>query len=285
MKRNTFFLFAGPSLLVMITFLILPVAATVWMSLYFMNFKNLFNPDFIGLANYTDVLGDPAFWSSMGFTAKYIVITVPARIALGFGIALLLDQMTRFRGFFIAAILLPFIVTPVVNTTMFKHLFFQTGIVTYLLRAIFDYRLLLLPNTVEALIYIDGIWSTVPFSILVLFAGLQVVSREPIEAAIVDGATWLQQIWHIVLPYLRPQFAFIGLISIMDGFRVFDSVLILTSQNSAYVSSVLTYNFRVAVSYEQLGKASAINNIVVVLIMVLMVPLLLWTYRQQLEAA
>jgi ABC-type sugar transport system permease subunit len=138
---------------------------------------------------------------------------------------------------------------------------------------------------VETLIYLDGIWSTVPFSILVLFAGLQVVPREPIESAIVDGANWVRQIWHIVLPYLRPQFAFIGLISIMDGFRVFDSVLIMTSQNSAYVSSVLTYNFRVAVSYEQLGKASAINNITVLIIMVLMVPLLLWTYRQQLEAA
>ena len=79
--------------------------------------------------------------------------------------------------------------------------------------------------------------------------------------------------------------SFIGLMSIMDGFRVFDSVLILTSQNSAYVSSVLTYNFRVAMSYEQLGKASAINNIAVVIIMVLMVPMLIWTYREQLETA
>lgn len=284
MKRSTFFLFAGPSLLLMFTFLVLPLVATIWMSLYFMNFKNLFNPQFIGLENYVNTLTDPSFWASFGFTLKYIAITVPARIILGLGLALLLDQVGRFRGVFMAAMLLPFIVTPVVNSTMFKHLFSQTGIVTYLLRAIFGYRLLLLPETVEALILIDGVWSMIPFSMIVLFAGLQAVPREPIESAIVDGANWLQQVWHVVLPYLKPHFLFIGLMSIMDGFRVFDSVLILTGQNSAYVSSVLTYNFRVAMSYEQLGKASAINNIAVVIIMVLMVPLLIQSYREQLEA-
>ena len=118
----------------MLLLMVLPLVTAIWLGFNFITFKNLTTPQWVGLENYTEVLSDPAFWASLRFTLLYIVITVPREILIGFFIALLLDQVTRFRGVYIAASLLPFIVTPIVGTLMFRNVFDRSGLYTYLLR-------------------------------------------------------------------------------------------------------------------------------------------------------
>jgi ABC-type sugar transport system permease subunit len=284
MTRKTFFIFVSPSVIIMLLLMVLPLVTAIWLGFNFITFKNLATPQWVGLENYTEVLSDPAFWTSLRFTLVYILITVPCEILIGFFIALLLDQVTRYRGVYIAASLLPFIVTPIVGTLMFRNVFDRSGLYTYLLRLLFDYKLTMNTATVPILIMLHGIWYSTPFAMITLFAGLQSLPQEPMEAATVDGANLLQRVWYVVLPHLRSLLVFIALIGIMDGYRVFDSIYVLTKQNPLFkADTVMYYNFKVAMSFGQLGKANAMAVLTVIGIFVVLVPFLVTTYRQQTE--
>ena len=284
MSRRTFFAFVSPSVIIMLLLMVLPLVTAVWLGFNFITFKNLATPQWVGLENYIEVLSDPEFWASLRFTVLYIVITVPLVILIGFFIALLLDQVTKFRGVFIAASLLPFIVTPVVGTLMFRNVFDRTGLYTYLLRILFDYKLTMNTETVPLLIMLHGIWYSTPFAMITLFAGLQSLPQEPVEAATVDGANLFQKIWYVVIPHLRSLFIFIALIGIMDAYRVFDSIYVLTKQNPLFkADTVMYYNFKMALSFGQLGKANAMSILTVIGIFVVLIPFLVITYRQQTE--
>jgi len=284
MSRRTFYAFVSPSVIIMLLLMVLPLVTAVWLGFNFITFKNLATPQWVGLENYTEVLSDPEFWASLRFTVLYIVITVPLVILIGFFIALLLDQVTKFRGVFIAASLLPFIVTPVVGTLMFRNVFDRTGLYTYLLRILFDYKLTMNTETVPLLIMLHGIWYSTPFAMITLFAGLQSLPQEPVEAATVDGANLFQKIWYVVIPHLRSLFIFIALIGIMDAYRVFDSIYVLTKQNPLFkADTVMYYNFKMALSFGQLGKANAMSILTVIGIFVVLIPFLVITYRQQTE--
>ena len=284
MSRRTFFAFVSPSVIIMLLLMVLPLVTAVWLGFNFITFKNLATPQWVGLENYSEVLSDPEFWASLRFTVLYIVITVPLVILIGFFIALLLDQVTKFRGVFIAASLLPFIVTPVVGTLMFRNVFDRTGLYTYLLRILFDYKLTMNTETVPLLIMLHGIWYSTPFAMITLFAGLQSLPQEPVEAATVDGANLFQKIRYVVIPHLRSLFIFIALIGIMDAYRVFDSIYVLTKQNPLFkADTVMYYNFKMALSFGQLGKANAMSILTVIGIFVVLIPFLVITYRQQTE--
>lgn len=285
MTQRTFLRFVAPSTILMLLLMVLPLFTAIWLGFHFITFRNLHDPQWVGLANYAEVLTDPLFWESFRFTMLYIITIVPAQIVLGFIVAMLLDQIEgRIRGVYIAASLLPFIVTPVVGALVFRHMFDPNGPYTYLLKTLFQYKLIMDSTTVRALIALHGIWYTTPWAMIVLFAGLQTLPQEPMEAATVDGANWLQKIWYVIIPHLRSLFVFISLISIMDAYRVFDSIYVLTKQNPMYkADTIMYYNFKMAMSFQRLGKANAIAVLTVIGIMIILIPFLISTYRQQME--
>lgn len=225
------------------------------------------------------------FWQSFWFTLLFIAITVPAKILLGFILAILLDQISiTVRGLFIAAFLMPFIVVPVVGTLMFKQLFEPGGLMYWFLGEIIGNRFFFDETSVKALIIFHDLWASTPFILVVLFAGLQTLPEEIVEASMIDGANRLRQIRHIMIPHLGSLFVFVGLIAIMDGYRVFDSVFVLTEQNPVFKADVMmSYVFRTAVSVERLGKANAMSVLTVIAILIILIPFLVRTYREQLE--
>lgn len=284
MKRATFTFFVGPSVFIMLALMTLPLLASIVLGMHFITFRNLDEPIWVGFQNYQEVLGDREFWDSLEFTLIFIAIAVPLRIVLGLLFALLLDQITRFRGVFIAAALVPFVMTPVVGTLIFRDMFDRGGPYWYWMQQLFDYRLFMNSTTVPLLIIFHSIWTATPFAMIVLFAGLQTLPQESLEAARVDGASWLRQLWHVAIPHLRSLFIFIGLISIMDSYRVFDSVFVLTQQNPIYdAETIMYYNFQVALSFGRLGKANAMSILTVLGIFVVLIPFLVLTYREQTE--
>ena len=127
--------------------------------------------------------------------------------------ALLLDQVRAFRGIYIADTLLPFVVTPVVGTLVFRQTFDRYGIYPYILEQLFglDINFFTIGN-ITWLVFFHAIWYVTPFAIITLFAGLQTVPQEPLEAAKVDGTSWLMRLRHVVLPHLRSLFLFIALL-------------------------------------------------------------------------
>ncbi len=284
MKRGAFAAFVGPSVFIMLALMTLPLLASIFLGLHYITFRNLDEPVWVGFQNYQEVLADPEFWDSLEFTLLFILAAVPARVILGLLFALLLDQITRMRGLFIAAALVPFVMTPVVGTLIFRDMFDRGGPYWYWMQQLFDYRLFMNSTTVPLLIIFHSIWTATPFAMIVLFAGLQTLPQESLEAARVDGASWFRQLWHVAIPHLRSLFVFIGLISIMDSYRVFDSVFVLTQQNPIFDSeTIMYYNFQVALSFGRLGKANAMSVLTVIGIFVVLIPFLVMTYREQTE--
>jgi len=270
----------------MVLLMIAPLFASIWLGMHYITFNNVTEPRWSGLDNYIYMLSDPEFWGALRFTLLYILVTVPTHILLGLCVALLLDQVRSFRGVYIAGTLLPFIVTPVVGTLVFRQIFDRYGLYPYLLKTLFgiDFNFFA-PSNIMLLVFLHAIWYITPFAVITLFAGLQTVPEEPLEAALVDGANWFQRLWYVVLPHLRSLFIFIALVSIMDGYRVFDSIFVLTKQNPIYteIRTLMYYNFQVAVQFQNLGRANAMSVLTVIGIFVILIPFLYMTYKQQME--
>jgi multiple sugar transport system permease protein len=265
--------------------MVIPLFMAIWLGTQFITFTNITEPQFVGLRNFVDVLSDSQFWQSFRFTALYAVIVVPATILVGFTVAMLLDQVSKFtRGIYMSIFLLPFIIVPIVGTLMFKQLFEPSGLFTYLYQLILDTKFRYNEVTVKTLIILYGIWYVAPFAFVVYFAGLQTLSQDQIEAASIDGATRWQKIRHIVIPHLRSLTILILLFSIMDTYRVFDSVFVLSEMNAIYkADTVMTYTFETAVTVQRLGKANAMAILTVLGIMVALIPNLIQAYREQIE--
>lgn len=285
MKRGTFFRFATPSIFIMTVLMVIPLFMAIWLGMNFMTFANITDPQFIFLRNYREVLTDSRFWQSFRFTALYVATVVPSVLVVGFTVALFLDQVSTFtRGIYMSIFLLPFIIVPIVGTLMFKQLFEPSGLFTYIYQTIFETRFRYTETTVKALIILYGVWYIAPFAFVVYFAGLQTLSKDQIEAASIDGATRWQKIRHIVIPHVRSLTILILLFSIMDTYRVFDSVFVLTEMNPIYkADTIMTYTFQTAIAVQRLGKANAMAILTVVGIMIALVPNLVQAYRQQIE--
>lgn len=285
MKRSTFLKFTAPSIFVMTLLMVIPLIMAIWLGMQFMTYVNINDPQFVGLRNYIDTLQDPRFWQSFRFTALYMVIIVPTQLVIGFTIALLLDQVSRFtRGIYLSIYLLPFIIVPVVGTLMFKQLFEPSGLLSWLYQIVLDDKFRYTEVSVKALIIIQGIWNVTPFALVTYFAGLQTLPVEQVEAASIDGASRWQKIRYIVIPHVRSLTIFILLISLMDAYRVFDNIFVLSEMNPIYkADTIMTYTFRTAVTVQRLGKANAMAILTVLGIMVVLIPNLIQTYREQVE--
>jgi multiple sugar transport system permease protein len=214
-----------------------------------------------------------------------MVIIVPVQLIIGFTIALLLDQVSRFtRGIYLSLYLLPFIIVPVVGTLMFKQLFEPSGLFSWLYQMILDDKFRYTEVSVKALIIIQSIWYVTPFALVTYFAGLQTLPVEQVDAASIDGASRWQKIRYIVLPHVRSLTIFILLISLMDAYRVFDNIFVLSEMNPIYkADTIMTYTFRTAVTVQRLGKANAMAVLTVLGIMIILIPNLIQTYREQVE--
>jgi len=285
MPRKTFYQFMAPSMIVMTLLMVIPIGMAVYFGMTFMTFSNITSPQFVGLRNYIEILQDPRFWQSFRFTVIYALFVVPATIIVGFTVALLLDQVGKVsRGIYMSLFLLPFIIVPIVGTLMFKQLFEPSGLFTYIYQTIFDTKFRYTEISVKVLIILYGIWYVAPFAFVVYFAGLQTLSQDQIEAASIDGASRWQKIRHIVIPHLRSLTILILLFSIMDTYRVFDSVFVLTELNPIFkADTVMTYTFQTATVVQRLGKANAMAILTVLGIMIVLIPNLIQAYREQME--
>ncbi|WP_420642542.1 carbohydrate ABC transporter permease [Candidatus Leptofilum sp.] len=285
MKIKTFYQFTSPSLIAMTTLMVFPLIIAMWLGLHFLTFRNINTPEFVGFENYASVLTDPRFWQSVRFTLLYIVIAVPSLIVNGFILAMLLNQITqRLRGVFISTYLLPMVVVPVVGTLMFKQMFVPSGVVSWFFRDILEQRFIFSEVSVKILIFINAIWGGTPFPFIVLYAGLLTLPKEQIDAAVVDGATRWQQVRYVALPHLRSLFVFLGLILTMDSYRIFDTVFVLTEMNPVFkADTVMLYIFRTSMDVQRLGKGNAMAILTVIMILIILIPYLTRTYREQIE--
>ena len=285
MKLKSFFQFTAPSNIVMFTLMIVPLGLAVFIGFYRVSYSTFKNPVFVGLSNYLEVLSDPAFWAAVRWNLLIILVVVPAHIILAFIAALLLDQVAgRIRGFYLAAMLLPMIVIPVIGTVVFRQLFDPSGLIAWFLRVFVGERFIFTETSMKALILIHSTWISTPFALVIFFAGLQMLPRDLIDSASIDGANRIQQIRHIVIPQLRSLFLLNAILAVMDFLRLFDNVFVLTRMNPIFHADTMqTHLYRIAITVKRLGKANAGAILTVVIIIIVLIPFLIFMYREQIE--
>ena len=249
---------------------------------------------FVGLDYYRKVFGvnegdakkatsaqQNEFFAALQFTLIYVFVTLPFVLGIGFLLALGVNNVTqKLKGLFIAASLLPFIITPVVAALSIKWLFRDNGLVPYLLSHV-GVQVFWMAEAWSArlLIIIYGIWHVVPFAFIVLYAGLQSVPQDSLEAATIDGASRWQKMRFVTLPHLMPLIVFLSLIHLMDAYRVFEPVMVLTQ--GAFTASVQYLTYFILLQENNPFKASAAAVLTLIGILILLIPLLIKTYREQ----
>ncbi len=221
------------------------------------------------------------FFSALRFTLIYVAATTPCVLIGGLALALGVNRLTRkLRGAFIAASLLPFIITPVVGALAIKWLFRDGGLVPHLLAQV-GVQVFWMAQAWSArlLIILYGVWHVLPFAFVVFYAGLQAVPNDLLEAAQLDGASRWQRLRYVTLPSLMPLVVFVTLIHVMDAYRVFEPVLVLTQ--GAFTSSVQYLTYYLLLEENNPFKASAAAVLTLLGIAVLLIPLLRRTWREQ----
>ncbi len=280
MKLRNFIGFAGPSVLSMLLLMTAPLLMTIYLSMNRFNFKGELR--WVGWQNYVEILQDAEFWQAFEFTLIYTVSVTLSVLIFGFLIALGLNKIhQKVRGIFMAATLLPFIVTPVVGTLIFSWLFQDFGYITYLLRGI-GIDIYWFSNTFDSrlLIILYGIWQVTPFAAIVFYAGLQSIPQDTVDSSLIDGAHYIDQVKHVMIPAIQPLILFVSMICIMDAYRVFDSVAIMTGGVNN-TETLVYYNYRIGIVQNAVAKGSAISLLTMVGIFVVLIPFLYLTYREQ----
>ncbi len=224
-------IFAGPALLVFLSFVILPVVLAAVYS--FFNWNGLTPLErFVGIDNYLRALQDPLFIKGItnNFTILFASILVQGPIAIA--VALLLNRRMRGRGLIRALIFVPYVLAEVVAGLSWKLLLSPRGGVNAVLESIGlgDLAQPWLATPDIALWVMFGIltWKYVGFAILLMLAGLQGVPPELTEAAQLDGASWWKIQWHITLPLIAPTIRIWIFLSMIGSLQLFDMVWVTT---------------------------------------------------------
>lgn len=221
--------------------------------------------EFIGLANVERALANPQLGESIRQTATYASIVLPAQILLGLGLALLVHRTVRssaLRALIFVLAMIPIFIPQVVVGVVFRLVFAPNyGVLNAMLGLQGHDQILWLsqPQLAMLSVAIVDIWQWTPFVYLIMFAGLQTVPQESVEAAQVDGASSWAQFRHIELPYLRPLLLLVLFFRIADVLRVFDHVYVLTGGGPGATTQFLSlYLYRIAFPFSDMGQASAL---------------------------
>ncbi|GAA4896697.1 carbohydrate ABC transporter permease [Streptomyces coeruleoprunus] len=227
---------------------------------------------FIGVANYTRLLGDDLFWESLGVTAVYTAVYVPMTVLLALGTAVLLHRTVWLRGFFRGLFFLPYVTSIVLAAVIWKWIYeVEDGLLNASLGALglgpVDFlgdERLVLPS-----IAATAAWKGFGYSMLILLAGLQSVPREVTEAAVIDGASAWQRFRWVTLPLLRPVLFFVLVIEAIQAFQVFDAMYVMTAGGPVRASYSLVYFlYDSGFKFFDFGYASAIGLVLFLVVLV-----------------
>jgi multiple sugar transport system permease protein len=283
-QRRDRLIFLVPSMTVLAVILFYPLAYSLGLSFY-----NYYLPvprtTFVGLDNFRFILGDDAFWDALGVTARFTGAAVAIEVVLGIAVALLLDTHIPCRRFVTTVVLLPMAITPAVAGLLMRWMFESNwGLVNYFLGLVGVRGPGWTGDPVWALwsIVLADVWQNTPFVILVVYAGLQSVPVEPLEAAMVDGASRVQTLAHVVFPFLRPLILFVLIIRSMDAFRIFDQVFVMTGGGPGTTTQTITfYNYVMAFRQLRMGRASALGVITLLILSLVIGAWIYLLYRRE----
>jgi ABC-type sugar transport system permease subunit len=260
-------------MLFIIGIIIFPLLYSVYISFFDFNIFTK-HPPFIGLKNYIDIFKSDYFWYSIGRTAYFTVISVGLELVLGFLVALLLNQEFKGRSLARTLLILPWALPTVVNGVLWTWIYDPNyGALNALLKSlgiISQYKNWLGTafSAMNAVIVAD-VWKNTSFIAMVLLAAMQNIPKDYYEAAIIDGASRLKNVFYITLPLLRPAILVAVVIRTMEAFKVFDIIYIMTKGGPANGTQVISYYTYInSFQYSKYGYGAALSYIVSLVILI-----------------
>ena len=266
-RQRAFLAGLAPSLVVLAAITVLPALALLIVSFTPLSLLDPattfhFNDP---LGNYRQLLHDARFLGSVWVQARLSLSSVALQLAVGLAIALLLNAHSKLLAAVRSAFLIPMVLPPIVVALIWKILYTpEVSPAHQALEAIgWPLRSLIAnPDTALWAITLAETWQWFPFTMLMVLAALQMIPDEPIEAARIDGANRWQLFRYIVFPYLRPVLVVCGLFRLIDSFKAFPLIYVLTNGGPGNVSEVTNYyGFIQAFNFSYWGYASAIATV------------------------
>ena len=231
------------------------------------------DPKFIGIDNYVNLAQDGSFYISIRNTLSFFVLTVPVLVVASLLLAMLLNQKLAGRRVMRTISIIPYVLIPSIVGIMWNWMFDNNfGLLNYYIKKLGGSPVFWLTDERFALIAVSivVVWTYIGYDMVLFLAGLQGIPKETYEAAEVDGASTFQVFWHITLPLLKPVTMMVSTLTLVNVVQLFDQIYVMT--NGGPGTSTLTmvqYMYTSAFTNYELGYGSAIEVVILVLLMVL----------------
>ncbi len=281
--RRRYMLFIVPALAVMFAVIIFPWLFTFFMSVH--DWRMGQAKTFVGLDNYTKLMNDERFVNSVVRTLVYTVLSTVIPVVLGVLSALVFHRNFPFRGVLRAVFIMPMMATPVAVALVWTMMFHpQLGVLNYLLGLVgippslwvFDQA-----TVIPSLVLVET-WQWTPLVMLIVLGGLASLPTEPYESALIDGATPWQMFRRITFPLVLPFIMVATIIRTIDAVKSFDTIFVITLGGPGTASETINlYLYTQAFAFYQIGYASAMVVVFMVVIMALCLILLYLRQRAQ----
>ena len=261
-----------PSIAFLVFVFVFPVVRVIQLSLT--NFSTMTGVmDYVGLRNYEYLIGNERFWMSLGHTVTYSVAKLALDTSIALIIALMLDSRIPLKRLIRSSYFAP-VVVPIVASSLIWMWFYDptvgpfNQILTWLglptLRWLYD------ENTALMSILVFSIWKGLGYNIILFLAGLQNIQDSYLEAARIDGASEWKIFWHVKFPLLRPVTSFVIMIGIINSFKVFTEINVMTPKGGeSWTLLIVNFIYEQAFTNGRMGRASAAALLLFVIIFAL----------------
>ncbi len=263
-RHLTGYAFVTPTILVIVAILVYPVIQSVVLSFGQSSIDGSTGYTFVGLKHYASLMENERFWNALTVTLIFTVLTIPLELALGIGLALILNEHFKGKGLARLAVLFPWALPTALNTLMWRWMYnadfglfnavaLQTGIADKPINWLGDPTLAMLSMVIVA------VWKTSSFMALIILAGLQSIPKDLYEAGRMDGMTRWQEFREITLPLLKGPILVALVIRSMDALRTFELPYNLTDGGPVTATESLSlYAYKVIFDFIDFNFGAAV---------------------------
>lgn len=264
--------FVTPSLIFIILMIIVPLAYNFALSFTDWQMSLVKAPQFVGLANYKDVLHDERFLNSVWRTVVFSGIAITLETILGVSLAVLINRKFHGRRLVQALMLLPVVATPVAMGMVWQLILEPSiGLGNVIVEALgFAPRSFLATTSFESmfwLIMID-VWEWTPMVMLIVYGGLMTIPQDPYESALIDGAGKWKTFTKITLPLASSSILIAVLMRLIDVVKTYDIIYATTQGGPSFATETINiYGYLNMFAYYRFGKAAAISVLFFIVVM------------------
>lgn len=265
-----------PGVALMSLFTVYPIFKNIYLSFCKTGFRYKV-PKWVGTANFGALFADPVFWKVLRNTIAFSLMTVLPSMIIGFLLAIILNSKFRGLRFLRTAYFYPVVMPMIAVACIWRYLYMpENGMFSSLIYSIFHVSIgdvLSRTDTVLPALAIMYVWKEIGYVMIFFLSGLQNMSEEYFEAAMIDGGNFRQILTRITVPLMAPTTLFVTMIEITNSIKLVDHVVILTQGKPNNGSNLLMhYIYQLGYEFFDQGKASAVTSILLVVLLLISLP-------------